>query len=103
VIFHLIEDDLFDAYMRDLFSLSTRFVIVYSSNMPGTLFEERFSQKQAVHVKHRCFTDWVDRHAMGWELVDYTKNPYPFRVDDPVNTSFCDFYTYAICSSHAES
>ena len=32
VIYHLVEDDVFDSYMRRLFGSATRFVIIYLSN-----------------------------------------------------------------------
>ena len=33
-MFHLVEDDVFTAYVRDLFSLSRRFVLIYASDGP---------------------------------------------------------------------
>src|SRR5690606_34394668 len=54
VIYHLVEDDVFARYMQQLFDASKKYVIVYSSN------ENR--QSDAVHVRHRKFTDWVAQH-----------------------------------------
>jgi hypothetical protein len=35
VIYHLVEDEVFDAYMRSLFAHAGRFVVIYSSNKVG--------------------------------------------------------------------
>jgi hypothetical protein len=51
VIFHLVEDTVFDLYMCRLFSSAKRFVVIYSSNDAA-----KYSHN---HVKHRKFTDWV--------------------------------------------
>ena len=85
VIYHLVEDATFDAYMRDLFASAHRFVIVYSSN-----YDE---QPSAVHVRHRCFTDWVETHAPEWPLKDKHVNPYPYTGDTTAG-SFADFYVF---------
>jgi hypothetical protein len=86
VIYHLVEDDVFDCCMRDLFDAATRFVIVYASNV-----DERTTSS---HVRHRRFTDWVERHRPDFELTQTVPNAYPFDEDDPDNTSFADFYVF---------
>ncbi|MBZ9729744.1 class I SAM-dependent methyltransferase [Salegentibacter sp. JZCK2] len=86
VLFHLIEDSVFEIYMEDLFNTSTNYVIIYSSNYEGNI---------APHVKCRKFTDWVDKFQMNnWELKQTIKNKYPFNSDDPNQTSMCDFYIF---------
>lgn len=85
VIYHLVEDDIFEQYMRQLFDSSKSYVIVYSSN---------YDQQSAVHVRSRKFTDWIDDNAEGWELLEFIKNRYPFDAKDPEHTSIADFYIY---------
>lgn len=87
VIFHLVEDEVYELYMRDLFTLAKRFVIVYASNTEG--------RSAAAHVRHRRFTDWVAREAPQWLLIDYVPNPYPADPERPGETSFSDFYVFA--------
>jgi hypothetical protein len=87
VIYHLVEDPTFDAYMRQLFASARRFVIVYSSNM------ER--DWPAEHVRHRQFTDWIGRNKPEWRLDSTIKNAYPWDPADPEHTSFADFYVFA--------
>lgn len=84
VIYHLIEDDVFDAHMDALFAAATRFVIVYATNTT-----KRASMQRA-HVRHREFTTWVTAHAPAWELVRETRNPKT-RAGDNMSASFFVF------------
>jgi SAM-dependent methyltransferase len=63
VIYHLVEDAVFDDHMRRLFSYGQRFVVVYSSNTTGGSVLER------AHVRHRRFTDWVAASAPSWSAI----------------------------------
>jgi hypothetical protein len=87
VIYHLVEDSVFDAYMRQLFDSAQRFVIVYSSNKDENL--------PVNHVRHREFTKWVEKNRTGWRLQSTIKNAYPFDPEDTERTSFADFYVFA--------
>jgi hypothetical protein len=86
VIYHLVENEVFESYMARLFDSAERFVIVYSSN------EERSSD--SVHVRHRRFTDWVFENRPDFTQVDFLENPYPEDTRDQDNTSFADFYVF---------
>lgn len=86
VIYHLVEDSVFDAYMRDLFASSRCYVIIYSSNVEMACPEP--------YIRHRRFTDWVDEHLPEWRLHQTIKNRHPFDQRDPENTSFADFYVF---------
>lgn len=86
VIYHLIEDTVFDSYMQRLFDSSKRYVIIYSSNYDKVL---------TPHVKCRKFTDWIESHnSTTWRQIDYIPNRYPFDESDPNHTSMADFYIY---------
>lgn len=86
VIYHLVEDAVFEQYMSTLFDAAERFVIIYASN----------EDKQPVekHVRHRKFTDWTIKHRPDFRLIDRLRNRYPFDPSDPDNTSFADFYVF---------
>ena len=86
VIYHLVEDAVFDRYMMDLFDAAERFVIIYSSN------EER--QGDSAHVRHRRFTDWIELHRPSFRQTAFIANPYPEDIRD-ADTSFADFYFFA--------
>ncbi len=78
VIYHLIEDDIFQLHMDHLFSSSDRFVMIYSDDV---------ETEQRYHVKHRRFTDWIEKNLPRWILIRKIKNPYP-------DISCADFYIY---------
>jgi 2-polyprenyl-3-methyl-5-hydroxy-6-metoxy-1,4-benzoquinol methylase len=86
VVYHLVEDKTFNAYMEDLFNSSSKFVIVYASNK-----EEK---TPSPHVRHRQFTKWVDANKRNWSLIEKVDNHYPYQRSDPDNTSFADFYVF---------
>jgi len=87
VIYHLVEDVVFEAYMQRLFDSATRYVIIYSSN------HDEAADPRAPHVRHRNFTRRVDALQQGWLLERHIPNRYPFNPQDRY-TSFADFYIY---------
>lgn len=86
VIFHLVEDSLFVNYMANLFSLSGKYVIIYSSDREddGT---------SPCHLRHRKISDYIKESEPGWVLLRTVSNKYPF-AGDHVNQSFSDFFIY---------
>jgi len=87
VIYHLVEDAIFDGHMRDLFGAATRFVAIYSSN------SERIVDP-APHVRHREFTRWIAQHVPDWRLIATRKNPYPYRWWNRKHSSHCDLFLF---------
>jgi len=85
VVYHLVEDEVFNDYMRSLFGASGKFVIVYASNQ---------DLPPDVHVRHRKFTDWVTEQAPDWALLRMIPNRYPFDPNSPDETSFAEFYIF---------
>ena len=77
VIFHLIEDKVFEQYMKDLFNQSRKYVIIFSDNE---------DKNQTVHEKHRKFTNWIDNNLLNWELVE--------TIYQPITESLCNFYVF---------
>jgi len=88
VIYHLVEDDVFQKYMKTLFSTSLKYVIVYSSNSNKI---EGFMD--CPHIKHRKFTEWIDQNVSGWKLIKTIPNKYPFKKNQKKG-SFADFYFF---------
>lgn len=87
VIYHLIEDGVFEEYITTLFNASTRYVMIYSSNT------NRNRGFKKGHVRHRKFTDWVDRNKKDWKLIRHVPNRYPYD-GDYTQGSFADFYIF---------
>ena len=86
VIYHLVENDVFDRYMATLFDASTRYVIIYSSN------DDRPYQA-GHHVRHRKFQDWIEKNRTDWTLLRHIPNKYPYEEGND-DTSFADFFFY---------
>jgi SAM-dependent methyltransferase len=79
VIFHLVEDAVFAVYMTHLFAAAGRYVVVYATN--GAI------QDEAPHVRHRCFTSWVEDHCPQWRLAQVVRGPRP-------GPSLADFFVF---------
>jgi cyclopropane fatty-acyl-phospholipid synthase-like methyltransferase len=87
VIFHLIEDEVFNSYMINLFSSSKKYVCIYSSNINN--------RPSGRYVRHRKFTDWIDKYmSRNWKMIEFIPNKYPFDPKHIYNTSYSDFYFY---------
>jgi len=85
VVFHLVEDDVFEDYMRRLFASAARFVIIYSSDHDAPW--------NGSHVRHRAFSSWVAANLPGWERLQHVRNRYPYGGDYQEG-SFSDFHIF---------
>lgn len=67
VIYHLVEDSIFETYMAHLFNASRRYVVIYATDteVPNT----------APHVRHRNFTSWVSENCRAWRLDQVARGP----------------------------
>lgn len=82
VIYHLVEDDVFERYMADLFGMADKHVLIYSVNrVPDP------ARPDGPFTWAREFSNWVDNNAPDWHLETRLPNPYP-------ETSWSDFYLY---------
>jgi SAM-dependent methyltransferase len=86
VLYHLVEDTVFDAYMRQLFDHGRRYVAIYASNTAAAA--------DSPHVRHRHFTPWIEAEMPGWRLYRHVPNRFPFDPARPDETSFADFYFF---------
>jgi glycosyltransferase involved in cell wall biosynthesis/SAM-dependent methyltransferase len=80
VLYHLVEDDTFERYLTNLFAVSSRYVVIYSTN-----FDKRYDFP---HQLDRKFADYVAQHMPGWRLLKMLPNPHK----GPDTQS--DFYIY---------
>lgn len=80
VIYHLLEDEVYRRYLRNLFGTSRRHVIVYSSNCGEPAL--------ARHVRHRRFVDDVGAAFPEFRLTAHVENPLREQ-------SFADFYFFS--------
>ena len=88
VLYHLVEDEVRDAYLTRLFQSASRFVAIYSSDGPAPTV--------SAHERHRPFTPWVAANAPDWRLVKRIPNAYSMTSasDDHEVTSPADFFVY---------
>lgn len=91
VIYHLVEDAVYEEYMQRLFAHASRAVLIYSSN--GEPEGGPPASEAPPHVQHRVFTDWARDNAPAWTLACIMPNPFPFR-GDAFNESFSNFFLY---------
>lgn len=83
VVFHLVDDRLFEQTMADIFGAAEKYVIIFSSN--------RDENPSEIHVRHRKFTEYVDETFPQFELIETKENPFEERVSD--------FYVYERASA----
>ena len=87
VIYHLVEDSVFEDHLRMLFDSSFRYVIIYSSNTDNNAGFE------GTHIRQRCFTNWIEKNISGWKLINHIPNQYPYKGKYRLG-SMADFYIY---------
>jgi hypothetical protein len=78
VVFHLVEDEVFDSYMHALFNAADRFVVIYARDQ-----EIRDAGR---HVRWREFTPWIEKNVVGWKRCQLERAP----LDE-----YQDFHVYA--------
>ena len=74
VIYHLIEDEVYENYMRRLFGSATRYVIIYAWDVESDM---------DYHVKHRKFSEWIENNVSEFRMLSKVKS-----------SNFSDFYLY---------
>lgn len=76
VIYHLIEDEIFNEYMSHLFDTARKYVIIYAND---------HDYKRFHHIQSRRFSPWVEKNRDNWELIEVIKNR---------ELNWNDFYIY---------
>jgi hypothetical protein len=88
VLFHLIEDRVYDEYMETLFMCAEKYCIIYACDQFPVSHDP-------IHVKRRKITEWIAANIQGWSLRQIIFNKYPHDGSkNPKDHSFCDFYFY---------
>lgn len=87
VIYHLVEDETYDNYMKILFDGSSEYIIIYSSNTDDN------PEDTCPHVLQRKFTSWIEKNTPPYTLLKFIPNKYPYNGDE-INSSISDFYIY---------
>ncbi|WP_374587392.1 methyltransferase domain-containing protein [Ideonella dechloratans] len=96
VVYHLVEDNVFEQYMHQLFDASRNLVLIYASDPV-----EDCSTSDA-HVRHRAVSRWVAKFRPDYELLGKIENPYPLK-SDPGTESFAHFSIFQRRAPNAET
>lgn|SRR5512139_2914793 len=67
VIFHLVEDDVREDYLRRLFASGHRFVAICSTDTDDI--------PSAPHERHQPFTPWVAQNEPDWQVLEHVAPP----------------------------
>ncbi len=86
VLYHLIEQDVFESHIHRLFGHSTKYVIIYATDSDD--------YQPSEHVRSRKFTSYIKDNIKGWKLIEHIPNKYPYDESNPQSTSWADFYIY---------
>lgn len=81
VVYHIVEDELFDLYLTHLFSIADRFVVIFG-------YDRDDAPDIAAHIRYRSFPDWVAKHRPDWHLMRVLEADDPRGSRDP-------FYFYS--------
>lgn len=87
VLYHLVEKEIFEKYLRDLFNASKRYVIIYATDYDQK--EEPIYQ----HENRRSFTKFVAKEFPNFKLIDQIKNKYEHVKKGEIGSD-CDFFIY---------
>lgn len=74
VIFHLVEDEIFEQTMQDMFDAAGKYVVVFSSDHEKSTPE--------LHIRHRKFTEYVANEFPNFELINEINNTFEERHSD---------------------
>lgn len=86
VIYHLIDDEIYNNYIKNIIDYKCKFLIIYAANFEddGTF---------AKHVKPRKFTENKELNSE-YELIKFEKNRYPSLNHN--QGSFSDWFFYKL-------
>ncbi len=91
VIYHLSNDEIYFSYLRDLFSIGTKYVIIFSNS---TSSYHQGVNERSEYVRFRDVLSDVAKTFDEWKLIGAEPNIYPFNLSIPDETSFADFFIF---------
>ncbi|MFE2428919.1 class I SAM-dependent methyltransferase [Streptomyces sp. NPDC059373] len=90
VIYHLVEDDLYEMHLSQVFGAAERFVVLYASDS-DTLTAQGPTPP---HVRHRPVPRDVAQRFSRWRLRERVLNRHPCTDSTRPDTSFAEFLIY---------
>jgi hypothetical protein len=86
VLYHLVEKEVYDSYLRHLFASASKMVVIYAADIA--------IEHPTAHELYRKFTKDVEKDIKGWKLKTTIKNKYPAKNNDDQEGSLADFFIY---------
>lgn len=86
VLYHLVEKDVYEAYLNHLFNSAGKMVVIYAADIS-------LPQKTS-HELYRKFSEDVERNFPDWKLDKIIKNKYPAKSYEDEHGSMADFFIY---------
>jgi Methyltransferase domain len=86
VVYHLLEDDVYEEHLRQLFRMASRFVIIYGNGC--------VKPYSASHVRLHDFHRTVGSLFSKWRLVNCERNPFYSETGTDPSKSWSNFYVY---------
>ncbi|MBW7941738.1 MAG: class I SAM-dependent methyltransferase [Candidatus Kuenenia stuttgartiensis] len=83
VLYHIVETDIYESYLKDLFALANKYVIIYATD---------YDEYETDHVVHRKFTKFIRLAIPEWSLTKVIENPYKGKGEQE---SMANFYFYS--------
>ena len=90
VLFHLIEDEVFNSYMSMLFN-DGEFVLIYGYDSEDDPMLKH-GRRSLPHMKYRSFSKWISENTSHY-LSGIFDNPYTYDHNTRTG-SICSFYLY---------
>ena len=80
VIFHIIEEDLFELYIDHLIKMSKKYIVVFSTDEERSIHLDKDGIVQK-HLKHRNFSKFILSNYERIELMKVIDNPFEQKSD----------------------
>ena len=93
VLYHLVEQDVFESYLKALFDMAKQYVVIYAVNN-----ENIGIKSKAAHVHIRAFIPYIAENFKEFRLMRKIENKYSYSEEcGRIGTdkwSMCDFYVF---------
>ena len=87
VLFHLVEKEVYETYLKHLFASATKKVVIYAA--------DQNIQPMNKHELYRQFTKDIEKNIEGWKLERFIKNKYPAKNYEDQEGSLANFFIYS--------
>lgn len=87
VLFHLVEQDVFETYLTHLFASAERLVVIYARDVDGP---------PTFHERNRAFTKYIGTLAPGWRLKEHLPSPFKSKARTKTEAgNTAEFFVFA--------